>query len=259
MTQKTLTIVPESIKRSSQSEEFITFHASGDVTLCQRLISNLEMEYVWKEVMSIEAALESQCEYAEANEIFSYEFFQRTCLLRQQWKRMSKTPTKVLENKIKKIRIMANELATELKSSEEEIFMFHQIHLGLWKYIVKSATENDTSRALNFDQRIKQFHSELFAQSDYEYLSPDLVFALMSFAAELANPTRTEARYIRPTKTNDKNAERTFCVRSLASFFLEKTGRPRFDIVAPTVSTVLDLDDGGLSPDHASKLARDIN
>lgn len=62
---------------------------------------------------------------------------------------------------------------------------------------------------------------------------------------------------LRPTKPNAETAEVTFCVRALVHFFLTKTTSHHFDLVALTVTTIMDREDP-LTRDHVTKLASDL-
>jgi hypothetical protein len=80
---------------------------------------------------------------------------------------------------------------------------------------------------------------------------------LLALGAEL-RPTPSKAVRVRPTKIADKNAQRTFMVRSLAFLFQGGLGDPCIDVVVPTINTILDSKDGGLDVNHARKLIEDL-
>ena len=91
---------------------------------------------------------------------------------------------------------------------------------------------------------------------------PDLVgpapspfnVVLREFAQMLRRTPAPLTSVLRPPKPGDPNAYRTFLVRVLTHFFLTHGGKPRADLVARTVSTLMNLDPP-LEADHLSKLS----
>ena len=91
-----------------------------------------------------------------------------------------------------------------------------------------------------------------FAMSRADWAAP-LEADLRKYAADMAHAPNWDHHAAIPTRVGATNAERTFFVRSLAKFFVDNTGDARIAIVAPTVSTILDLPNP-IDVNHAEKL-----
>lgn len=209
--------IPEGFRKEILSEGFANFWARGDLELCRRLVTHIDMTKVWDEVFKIERDLESMTdingESTYDSDPFRYGFAYCAANLRVRWSRLIKTPNAIIEKHLDEIVFASTKLAKLIDSYQDELR-----YLGL-------------TFPATLSQRLKGLARH--------------------------KSTKHQDLLLRPTKPNAVTAEQTFCVRALAYFFLQATGHPRFDLVARTVSTVLDLEDP-LSPDHATKLASDV-
>jgi len=90
----------------------------------------------------------------------------------------------------------------------------------------------------------------------------ELVTKLRSQIEHTINQLRScgisEDYMLRPTKINDRNAFRTFCVRALTHYLIEHSGRTNQSAVAELISIVANVSDGSLTPDLVGKLTCDL-
>lgn len=234
-----LASVPQSILQLAQDSGFIGCMAGGDADLMDRLISHSDMDDVWTEMVRYEEA-NPETYPGDDGEMLVYDhfvserFLYMVSNLRVKWARMSKTPTKQLEADCNQLARDLTKIAKTLRHRATELQYI--LGLPLDAYLWSPGSSDHRS-----EMRPRMLDGETL---------PD---TLDHLAQILEKSPSWDYHHQRPTKPNDKNAERTFCIHVVANFFSTHMGEPKAGLVARTVSTVLDLSDP-ITDDHVSKL-----
>jgi hypothetical protein len=181
------------------------------------------------------------------------DFLVKAHVLPHFWESMSKTPTKQAMRDIKEMEDGARQLASQLREHEAEV----RLLCGFGNSLLSLIAEIDRRKELEIpaEQLMKQNNVTYLLTG--ERLIPDLADVLEELAEKLARAKLGAVVYRRPTKPNDANAERTYCVQYLAQFFKECTGEIPRDVIARTVNEILDI--GGTTPldaQHVGKLLK---
>ena len=235
--------VPDCVRSIISTPEALNRGTAGCPEIGIRLVSTSypDMHSVWARVR----------QHKDAE--FPCVFFWLAAGLPARWRSTPKTPTKALQHTVSEIAAAAEELAALVETHEKEIAFsgggvaFHRVMVRARTIRAELVGEAERPDPMSY------VCAELARPPQ-----PTLPDFLLALAAEL-RPLRPPAQLaIRPTKVADKNAERTFMVRSLSDFLNTTLGDPSFDVVAVTVNTVLDAKDDLLDANHARKLAVDL-
>ena len=236
--------VPDGVRSIISSPELLSNITAGYPEVGIRLvsISYPDMHNAWACV----------CQHTDVE--FPGFFFHCAAELPSRWRNVSKTPTKRLQRAIAKIAMAADALAFQLETHRDDA-AFHRGSPLTFHHVMVRARTIRAELAGDAPPPDRW----LYALRDLErHPHPDIPEFLRGLAAEL-RPLRMSSRSVlRPTKVGDKNAERTFMVRSLSAFLNSTLGNPKFDVVAVTVNTILDAKDDLLDANHARKLALDL-
>lgn len=235
--------VPERVRSIMSSPELLNNLTAGHPDVGIRLVSTSypDMRNVWARVGR------------HKDVEFPALFFSWAVELPANWQFMLKLPTtKPLLRTVAKIATAAENLAALLETHKREIAFsggrvaFHRVMVRARTIRAELAGEGGEPDGWSYAA------AELTAPPQ-----PTLPDFLRALAAELRPRHAPSNLVIRPTKVKDKNAERTFMVKSLATFFNYPGafGAPSFGVVAATVNTILDAKDDLLDANHARKLA----
>jgi hypothetical protein len=235
--------VPPYIASIASNQVHIDIHAGGDSVLLQRLITYPEMAYVWTEIGKF-----------ENHSDVAHSFFVKTSMVRVRWLKLSHTPKSHLEENIRTISDTANKLANQLDAFSRDLELAVTDVPTLTNLIEQHI---ETTSGLPDEERghlLDLIWDANFYQDRPDPYLPTLPEVLRLLAERLKLPFGTHEYGLRPTKVRAITAERTYAVRVLSDFFLTLCQSPRFDLVAPTVTTLLDLADDPLTIEHAQKL-----
>ena len=164
------------------------------------------------------------------------------------------TPKKHLAENIRTISETARKLANQLVAFSADIELAVTSVPTLTSLIEQHI---ESTSGLPEEDRVALL--ELIWDANYYSECPDpylpsLSEVLRLLAENLRSPSGTHEYCLRPTKVGADTAERTYVVRVLADFFQTLCKSPRFDLIAPTVTTLFDLADNPLTIEHAKKL-----
>lgn len=227
-----LTSVPPHIASIASNQVHIDIHAGGDSVLLQRLITYPEMAYVWTEIGKF-----------ENNSDVAHSFFVTTSMIRVRWLRLSHTPKSHLEENIRTISDIAKKLANQLDAFSRDIELAVTNVPTLTNLIEQHI---ETTSGLPDEERghlLELIWDANYYQDCPDSYLPSLPEVLRLLAERLKPPFGTYEYGLRPTKVRAITAERTYAVRVLSGFFRTLCQSSRLDLVAPTVTTLLDLAD----------------
>ena len=246
-----------------------------------RLLTRQDMDPVWDAVVS------------DPNDDYLPDLFFQCCVYsRRRWSGLSKIPTKELEGHLGRIADRAESVARLLVDRQQEIELvvvwpltverllreefpdhWHQLANGVQRpdpaaYTrealpaqIPGSTAPENHQVDDDDDEAAAARLEIWLQENPPDEEPLGEIPIDVFLTRLASRLRrhvvsTDA-IVRPTKPNDTHAERTFLARELTRFFLTHGGQPRYELVARTVSAILDLDPP-LDADLVTKNVRDL-
>jgi len=253
-------VAPADLANLTQTADFRQRFTTSELGAIDRLVTRPDMHAVWNSLS------ESEDTY------LPHAFFDRCICCPREWVRLSSFPDKKLAQHLATIADKADALAQLVEISEAEICSIRDWPLSVEMLLGELALRDQarhppkTSRAsgaVEIDTSGNFSAEGLDATADpdereAEGPAPTPIDALLrEFARVLRGPPALLTDVLRPTKPNDPNAYRTFLVRALTHFFLSHERRPKADLVARTVSAMLDLD-SPMDANHVSKLTTDL-
>jgi hypothetical protein len=245
MIQPPLKVVPKEILTNLTNSDFLKFYQCDDPKMLTRLVTYPEMESVW-------IGLNER----EVDGTLAIDFFCSTALIRKRWQRMSKLPNKLIEESLLEVADLADRLARGLDRQKSELIHFasntQNIASLLEDYIQSRKDLNEVTKKCLVDQLWKL--SNQFEVEDSSPIFPDISTLLQHLAMLIRRFDSSREWELRPTKIAAINAERTYAIRNLSSFFYDNLREWRFDWVALTTTTMFDLIDDPMTEDHAKKL-----
>jgi hypothetical protein len=241
-----LKVVPAHILRNLENPDFLKWLAIPDEGMLPRLVTYPEMIPVWAGINNNDC-----CENLADDFVYTVAF------TRTRWQRMSKLPSRHLKANFEGIATVADQLAISLDAHAQALAQFVSPRLALENLLRRSiSARQDISQDTieTICSRIGGLGRNIDDESFEGDALPSFQVLLRQFSKEIRSFEASEAWRLRPTKIAAASAERTYAVRTVASFFYEATREWRFDWVAATVNTMFDLSDDLLTEDHASKL-----
>lgn len=237
---RSLEQIPKCIISLSKEDGYVELFANGDRSLVERLLNHDDMKIVWSEIVIYEK-LHPVVYIADGTEdemvdhdFIVRKFFMTALLVRSQWERLSKVPSKLLKSECLDLAQQLGKISGRLKRMSPEL----QFLLGLPLDTILWSRQNNEHQAMLPEGRT--------LPEVLDYLS-----------VQLKRSPGWKHINLRPTKPNESNAERTFCARVLADFFFENLRSQRADLVALATTAILDLTDP-LTSEHAAKLFKDL-
>ena len=115
--------IPADIIGLANSQQHADFFALGDLAMCQRLVTGLDMIKVWSEVCKINDQLEAHDELNEGDlsEPFRYEFLTVATSLKARWTRLCKVPSKTMDKHVDLILSLAIKLQKTIDAHRDEL------------------------------------------------------------------------------------------------------------------------------------------
>lgn len=237
MPGQVLNTVPRRVREIASSCESLEKLTGGRPEIGIRLVSYEEMRTTWASICGANVP--------DLPEMF----FHFALELSPIWQKMPKVTDAVLRANIADIAATADNLAASIEAHKDEIHFHRGSRLTLDRVLVRAKSIRD-GKDPAWDGWIPE------AKDKFGDTYPGVAEFMRALAAELRPSQISTQAELRPTKVSDRNAERTYMVRSLSHFLKSVLDNPRFDLVANTVNTILDESD--LDANHARKLASDL-
>ena len=214
---------------------FIANEARGDKATLDRLLDSDIMKPAWRQINRL----------ARADEYLPTDFLVTALALRRAWARTSRTPTAEAKRNLKDIGKAAKGLARQLRAHKADIRLLTAYGTELQALILgvlESQGHSASAEAI---------------RATAQPALPTHAAVLDHLAAVLTAGTKSTQPPIggRPAKPRAANAERTYCVQQLASFFEERCGEVPLTLLSCTVTALLKLRDP-LDPVHVAHLIR---
>ena len=227
---------PRCIINLANEEGYVEIFAKGDLSLVERVLNHDDMKIVWSEIVAYEKHHpviyidDGTEEEMIGSDFIARKFFMTALLVRSKWARLSKLPNKQLKAECLDLAKQLGKISGRLKRMSPEL----QFVLGLPLNTLLGSRNNNEHKAMlpewqTLPEVLDYLSLQLKRSPGFNYVA------------------------LRPTKPNEKNAERTFCARVLADFFLDNLGSQRADLVALATTAILDLADP-LTREHVAKL-----
>lgn len=228
---------------------FVELEAGGDSALVDRLTCDSDMSEVWAEL----GRLAIEC----GDEFLPLDILTLAVNLPRQWKRMSKVPTALARQDLSEIAVLARKLARKLGAMRAEIRMLAGRDTDLSSIIVADLDARGKKEQAG---QIKRWNWDA-ALNDERPVIPDFPEALEALADGLDVPDHQLPIGGRPTKPNDPNAARTYCVQQLAAFLHDRTDdridrKLRNKMIAGMVNAMFDNPSSWLTARHVELILK---
>jgi hypothetical protein len=242
--------VPPRIKRMVVTDDILWQDIPGcglDKDLGRRLVDSAIMLPVWNELIST---------WGDDSPLLD-EFFETCLRLRKDWARDSQQTRSELKELMSETVDAANALANKLEAHRRALLDGCGHIPDTWDLMRETLiAAGDQYRP--FADELQRLGWKVAEQVDgHSRIPPSFPTLLRGLATSMSAGPNDELD-IRPTRIRAANAERTYCCRALARFFMRTNRGCPFQIIADTVSTMLDSADDPLSGNHVRELVADL-